>query len=400
MSDLVPDVVLDLEDSTKSQEKAQRTDERYLRPIVNTIKAEDEAAKEFAPLQWPMMDDGVKAHTTAIGSPTGGWYQRQLRLSLERKAEEERQEMEREMAEAEAPADPAPGAEGAEAGDSGQAAGAPTVQNLEEIAAAAEREGYEAGLAKGHEEGFAKGYEEGVAQGQGAGAKQGYEEGLAQGREEGFSQGQEEGLANGERIVLEQAERFRHLADELSTPLRELNREVTDELVYLVSRLASVIIRREIKGDHEFLAKTIREAVAVLPKGQKGATVSLHPDDIALLEAAIGAEYIKEQRWQLVPDEQLAPGSVMVTDLTSTVNWRLDDRIDSLLNSFLEGAAGIVDRALRDEVGDEPPSPPPSPSVGPAMAEAQPPAPGEGDPVPPAGDGAPENPDPAPQEAQ
>ncbi|MBQ9274345.1 MAG: hypothetical protein IJ228_05970 [Succinivibrio sp.] len=324
----------------------KRTDVRYPDRLSEVLPKDEAASRGFAVKRWPVMGElDDPSETNALGFQVGGWYGRGLKDIEEKKRAEEEARLAAERAAAEPEPEP-------------EAEPQITVEELEQIRASAFNEGHDEGFAAGHDEGYAAGVEEGKKagfdEGQGAGYKTGFEEGTRRGREEGFRQGHAEGLQSGEQIVVEQAERFRHLADCLANPLRQVDRDVTDELVYMVSRLAAVIIGREIKGDAEYLKSTVTKALSVLPNYEKGAVITLNPDDASVLEAAVGREYMQEQHWDIKTDASLQIGDVRVTNEASEVQWRINDRIDALLGEFLINAAPGVEKALHEEIPDAP----------------------------------------------
>lgn len=245
---------------------------------INIVSGKDAAG--FTPMQWPLFDDGKPVSTNAIGYEVGGYFKRHqeamrmAKLEAERKEEEERIAAERAAAE-----------DKSMQADAEEEVKAPaiSVEELEAIRNAARKEGYTEGLNQGHAEGYTKGLEQGkvdgFAQGQQDGAAQGYQDGFRQGRDEGFAKGQEAGIASGSDMVTTQADRFRHLADMLANPIRELDETVTDEIVYIISRLAGIVLKRELKGDVEFLKRGIEQCYTMLPEAKKGAEIKLSEND-------------------------------------------------------------------------------------------------------------------------
>lgn len=332
--------------------------------VVNSIKEDNrtsdfrevtvvggEEAQGFTPMQWPLFDDGKPVSTNAIGYEVGGYFKRHEEAMKAAKAEAERKEKEEaERAAAEAAKQASEGAEE----QAQEPQNSISVEELEAMRNAARNEGYAEGLNQGREEGYQKGIEQGKAdgfnQGQQDGMAQGYQDGFRQGRDEGFTKGQDAGLASGTEIVTTQAERFRHLADLLAHPLRELDEQVTDELVYLVSRMAKVIIKREIKGDIEFLKQGIEKCTSLLPEAKEGVEIVLSENDYALLVASIGKEYMQEQNWQLTSSPTMQDGDLVVNSKTSSAQWRMDERIDALISEFLTGATDVVTSARRESI--------------------------------------------------
>lgn len=308
-------------------------------------------ADGFTPMQWPLFDDGKPVTTNAMGYEVGGYYRRHQEALRAAKAEAERQAEEERLAAERA---------ALEAAQEEEVVEAPSIslEELEAIRNAARNEGYTEGLNQGHDDGYQKGVEQGkvdgYAQGLQDGKQEGYQDGFKIGRDEGYSQGQSAGIAAGSDIVTTQADRFRHLADMLANPIRELDEKVTDEVVYIISRLAKVILKRELKGDVEFLKHSIDKCFSLLPEAKKGAAILLNENDYALMVAAIGNDYMRSQGWDLKPSEQIAEGDIVVNTKVSSVQWRVDDRIDALISDFLVGAADAVASARKEVIEGAP----------------------------------------------
>ncbi|MGN0909593.1 MAG: FliH/SctL family protein, partial [Succinivibrio sp.] len=327
------------------------TDARYDEPVAAVIPSEK--AGQYEVKQWPMLGEFSDGETNALGYPSDYFEQRralarQKKLIEQKKAEEARLEREERKRSEEA----------AKAGQEGAAAPALTAGQLDEIRAQAAKEGHDEGFAKGHEEGLKQGMAEGVKQGEqkgfAEGSAKGLEAGYAKGREEGFQKGRAEGLSQGEEVVLEQSERFRHLADALANPLREVDRDVTDRIVMMISKLAGAVIRREVRGDPGFLRATVERAVAALPDPEGGAEITMNPDDAALIEASAGREYMASQHWKIKVSQDLAPGDVTVSSGGSTVRSRLSERIDAICADFVDASSEAVESAAREEIPGSP----------------------------------------------
>ena len=320
-------------------------------------------AQNFAAMQWPLFDDGKPITTNALGYPVGGYFKRHeeaLKMAkeeAERIAEIERAESDQAVvaaANAAAGFEPEPTPAPQE-----EAASDPiSVEELEAIRNTARNEGYTEGLNQGHAEGYAKGVEQGkydgFNQGKKDGAAEGYQDGFRQGRDEGFAKGQEAGLTAGSDMVTTQADRFRHLADMLANPIREIDENVTDEIVYIISRLARVILKRELKGDVEYLKRCIEQCYTLLPEAKHGAEIRLSENDYALMVAAIGRDYMNSQGWDMQPDETMQDGDITVNTKISSVQWRIDDRIDALISDFLTGSSDAVNSARKEVISGAP----------------------------------------------
>lgn len=335
------EVIQDLDDDVlKSFE--QRTDKRYDGPIAKVLSEEEQ--KEFKTMHWPMLDDGKGVGTNALGYPVGGWYQEQQRkkeayIEVKRKEEEEKQkQIELEAQEKEKQHEL-------------------TVQELEQIREDARNEGFNEGLAQGraqgHEEGFSQGHDEGFQKGQEEGLKKGYDDGLLQGREEGFLQGHNDGVKAGEDIVNSQLNRLKILCNMLANPLHDLDKDVVDELVYMLSRLLKVILDNETVNNLNYLQKAIEASLDLLPNAKEGAQISLSEDDYNFILTKVGKDYIKEHNWNLQVDENLPQGTVSVTNNALSVDYKKNERIDALIASFLVNAKAAVDLNLPYEKDED-----------------------------------------------
>lgn len=327
----------------------RKVDKRYNRKVSTVTKAE--ANPHYRVKTWPTLSDEDEDidQTNALGIRVGFFEQQRQNLKAAMKL---REEMAQKAAILEAqkileeeqntPTEDENGVHGI------------SLEELEKIRQDAYNEGFnqghEEGLQKGLEEGLAQGHQDGFNQGLEQGTKEGYDKGMLQGSEDGFLKGHSEGLDSGQKVVLEQAERFRFLADSLANPLREVDRDVTDELTYMVSRLVKVITKKEIAGNSEFLKETVEKAVSILPNAKKGATILLNPDDLVVIETVIGKEYMLSQHWDLKADETLEMGDIKVVNEECEINWKLDDRIDSLLEDFLSQAYNSSQKALHESI--------------------------------------------------
>ena len=326
--------------------KPSRVDIRYDRKITTVTSAEK--VGNYKVKVWPTLSDGEAEGVNALGMNRQMVERRRAQWRYEKLMASYKAEVESIIACHEILDE--------EASNDAEATGMTsiTLEEVEKIRQDAYDEGkkqgyddgYNEGLAAGREEGNKQGYDEGLAKGQ----EEGYANGLNQGKTEGYEKGQEEGLESGKNIVLEQVERFRFLADSLANPLREVDKTVTDEIAYMISRLVKVIVKKEIANNADYLKDTIEKALTILPDSQKGATIFLSPEDYDVIRVAIGADYVKSQNWDLRQDPQLEGGDLRVTNNSSEVNWKIDDRIDSLLNDFLTGVYPSVDSALRESI--------------------------------------------------
>ena len=331
-------------ESTKARNN-ERVDIRYSKNIATVTSAAK--VTDYKVKQWPTLDSDSLTGTNALGIRID-MVERRRAIINHQKELERRQAEQVEISKAHEILDEELEAE--------QSVAQPqvTVEELEQIRKDAFEEGktqgYEEGKKQGYDDGYNEGNTKGHQEGLEQGRQEGYQEGLAQGNEDGFLQGHNEGVESGQKVVLEQVERFRYLADALANPLRQVDKDVTDEIAYIISRLVKVITKKEIAKNADFLVKSIEKAISILPNAKKGATIYLNPDDLSVVQAALGSEYMQQQHYQLVEDPALEVGDVKVSNEESLIDWRIDDRIDALLNDFLTSVYPCVQKALKEPI--------------------------------------------------
>ena len=195
-----------------------------------------------------------------------------------------------------------------------QAVKMPTMAQIEEIRADAEREGFE----QGKQDGFQQGLEQGRL------------EGLAQGHEEGFAQGEMQGHEAGTLKAEQLIAQFTQLINQFEQPLAVLDAEVEAELLAMTLSLAKAVVQQELKMHPEHIAATIRQGVDALPIKEQRVKVRLHPEDVNLVTTLYGQAQLTQNDWVLESDPSLSQGDVFIESLRSTVNLTLAQRIEQI----------------------------------------------------------------------
>ena len=331
-------------ESTKARNN-ERVDIRYSKNIATVTSAAK--VTDYKVKQWPTLDSDSLTGTNALGISID-MVERRRAIINHQKELERRQAEQVEISKAHEILDEELEAE--ESGAQPQVSGEELEQIRKDAFEEGKTQGYEEGKKQGYDDGYNEGNTKGHQEGLEQGRQEGYQEGLAQGNEDGFLQGHNEGVESGQKVVLEQVERFRYLADALAHPLRQVDKDVTDEIAYIISRLVKVITKKEIAKNADFLVKSIEKAISILPNAKKGATIYLNPDDLSVVQAALGSEYMQQQHYQLVEDPALEVGDVKVSNEESLIDWRIDDRIDALLNDFLTSVYPCVQKALKEPI--------------------------------------------------
>lgn len=247
--------------------------------------------------QVPPEHDGQGAEKSNVFGYEEGWYQKGLEEERRRKEEAEAKERN------EVPCI--------------------TLAELEEIRKGA----YDDGFAEGKKEGFAKGHEEGLAAGHGEGLKSGHDEGY------------QAGIADGAAAVDAEKAKFAALAEKLGKPLELVNESIEKELLVVVSRIARAFLEKEARVP-EFLAKSLHAAVAALPSTKEGVTVMLNPADAAELLKLMPEESLSDLGWKVVSDASVGAGDIRIDSGSSSVDWKLSERIDAVIERFVNENSG------------------------------------------------------------
>ncbi|SJL82342.1 flagellar assembly protein FliH [Vibrio palustris] len=204
-----------------------------------------------------------------------------------------------------------------------------SVEDLESIRQAAYQEG--------QEQGYSEGFQSGVEQGK--------EEGYRIGHEEGLTSGHQEGLEAGQEHINEQVKQFVEMANQFSQPLELMNAQVEKQLVDMVLTMVKEVVHVEVKTNPQIILDTVKESVESLPVAGHAITLKLHPEDIDIVKQAYGEQEIDSRNWTLVSEPALDRGDVQIAASDSSVNYRMEERIRSVLQKFCA--------ANRHQVGTE-----------------------------------------------
>ena len=189
-----------------------------------------------------------------------------------------------------------------------------TARQLEEITNQAQSEG----RAEGHAEGYALGMEEGHA----AGLERGLEEGRAQARLE----------------LQQQVEQLRGLFDQLLAPIAAQQDAIEASLTQLALDIARATLDREPALAPERLLPVVRAALRELPVGERDISVSLHPDQLALIREHGNWP----SAWNLLADSEVEPGACRIETEHSLVDYTVALRFRQVAARLLDEAPDLI----------------------------------------------------------
>jgi flagellar assembly protein FliH len=118
-------------------------------------------------------------------------------------------------------------------------------------------------------------------------------------------------------------------------PTQRINEDVKKELVVLATSLAKAIIKTEVLQNPQILTQAISEGIKTLPLNEQHYQISLHGDDIALVTAHFGEEFIKDNNWQLIESVELARGGCNIHTTANAVDVSIERRSEQVFNQLL-----------------------------------------------------------------
>lgn len=148
---------------------------------------------------------------------------------------------------------------------------------------------------------------------------------------DGFEQGHADGHAQGQAEVRRLIAQIEGILDNFSRPLVRLENEVVAALGELAVRIAGTLVGRAYEADPSLLAQLVGEAVDAVGGANREVEVRLHPDDIAALAPLL--QLSPNQR--LSPDLSLSRGDLRVHAEAVRIDGTLEARLRGALDAVL-----------------------------------------------------------------
>lgn len=180
------------------------------------------------------------------------------------------------------------------------------------------------------EEGFAAGYQEGRKEGR----EQGFKKGHQEGQEAGYRKGFEEGISAGQQEILQRVQKLEQVIHLLSSPLKDLDSTVEEELAYLATAIAQQLVRRELKTAPGEIIAVVREAVSLLPVATPGVRLHLHPEDATFVRETLSL-HEEASSWRIIEDPTLTRGGCLINTDQSHIDATLEKRLGTVIAAVL-----------------------------------------------------------------
>ena len=157
--------------------------------------------------------------------------------------------------------------------------------------------------------------------------------------EEGFAQGHKDGIDAGQTQIQARVRRLDQLMTTLATPFADLDQRVEQELVTLAMAVARQLVRREIKTDPGQIVAVVREALSALPIASQNVRLHMHPEDAALVRAALSLTD-GEHAWRIIEDGLQGRGGCQLVTDTSRIDAGVETRLAAIIATVLGGERG------------------------------------------------------------
>lgn len=137
-------------------------------------------------------------------------------------------------------------------------------------------------------------------------------------REEGYRAGHAEGMQQA-------ASERQQLATIIEAMGKQVDEQVTQELVALALDVARQMLHTALKADPALVLNVVREAIGTLPHFNQGAHLVLHPADAALVREQMG-EQLAHSGWKVFDDARIERGGARIETANSQIDATLEAR--------------------------------------------------------------------------
>jgi flagellar assembly protein FliH len=165
------------------------------------------------------------------------------------------------------------------------------------------------------------------------------QEGYAQGYSEGLLAGKAEAKSHTDALV----SHLSHVIEQLETPFGKMEQEVSGYLLSLVGAICKTVLKRELAHDEDQIAEILRCSLQSLAGERGNVSITLHPDDRAVVEAHWSPEL---GELNITADPNLIRGGCRLTRKDAVVDATKETQLRGLI---MELSAASVQRASLDK---------------------------------------------------
>jgi len=163
--------------------------------------------------------------------------------------------------------------------------------------------------------------------------REGHREGFEAGRREGHAQGLDEGRRAGEHETARQRQEalapLAGLVNAFRLALDDLDHAIAEDLVDLALATGRQLAGDALREEPAQILNLVRTLIHEEPALNGKTRLWLHPEDLALVEQELQAEF-HAAGWKLQPDDQLSRGGCRVTSPSGELDATLESRWENL----------------------------------------------------------------------
>lgn len=177
--------------------------------------------------------------------------------------------------------------------------------------------------------------------------RQAKEKGHAEGFQEGHTTGRQEGRQLAEVEVKSEAERIHVLLSELNKELKEIDKNVAQDLLTLALNLSKKMISKALQVHPELIIPIVQEAIRHLPHASHQPHLILHPDDAVLVRNLLN-EQLSQTDWEICEDNQIEKGGCRIETNGSEIDASISTRWQQILATIGQEDNWLVQHSHQD----------------------------------------------------
>ncbi|MDB5745560.1 MAG: flagellar assembly protein FliH [Massilia sp.] len=148
---------------------------------------------------------------------------------------------------------------------------------------------------------------------------EGHAEGYAEGLLEGRTTGHNEAFEAGQQETAEEMATLRAIAATFSDAVAAADETIASDVLDLALHLARSMVRTALDIRPELVIPIVREAIDYLPVLQAPAVLTLNPEDLDIVRAALSDE-LDKGGWRVVADPQIGRGGCKVDTASNQID--------------------------------------------------------------------------------
>lgn len=170
--------------------------------------------------------------------------------------------------------------------------------------------------------------------------KEGYKEGFELGREEGYKAGFEKGYREGVESFSDKLKYLEKLGEEILLERHRLFEEYSYEISQMALEIARRFVFTEILNNSEIVLNIIKNAISLI-REKESLKIIVNPSIFGLISNTDSLS-LEGNKVEIIPDETLSEGDIIVISPGGRVEYRLKERFKEIEESFKDVFYSII----------------------------------------------------------